>query len=238
MNFFKMNLLKERSTQSELMDDDDISNTDYNQCLADLASVNRVTRTHQATLHWLDQAMKCLPKGAPITVLDVACGQGDLLRMIHRFAAQRGFKITLQGIDMNPNSAIAARQVTSSSMNITFYTGDVFTFTPTSPPDFIVSSQFTHHLGNTQIVSFLQWMEQYARHGWFIADLQRHPLSYYGYSLLARLAHWHPIVRQDGAVSIARSFRRADWQALLAQAGIQADIRWHVPFRLCVGRLK
>ena len=233
-----MKLLKERSNQPELMDNDDISNTDYNQCLADLASVNRITRTHQATLHWLDQAIRCLPIGTPITILDVACGQGDLLRMIHRFAAQRGFKITLQGIDMNPNSAIAARQVTPSSMNIVYYTGDVFTFTPAPPPDFIVSSQFTHHLSDSQVVSFLQWMEQHARHGWFIADLHRHPLAYYGYSLLAGLARWHPIVRHDGAVSVARSFRRADWRALLAQAGILADIRWHMPFRLCVGRLK
>lgn len=233
-----MKLLKERSAEPELMDDEDVSNADYNRCLADLTSVNRMTRTHQATLHWLDQAIRCLPANTPITILDVACGQGDLLRLIHRFAAKRNFKVTLHGLDMNPDSAIAARQATPSSMNIPYYTGDVFTFTPETPPDFIVSSQFTHHLSDNQVVSFLQWMERYARHGWFIADLHRHPLAYYGYSLLARLARWHPIVRHDGAVSVARSFRRADWQALLAEAGILADIRWHVPFRLCVGRLK
>jgi 2-polyprenyl-3-methyl-5-hydroxy-6-metoxy-1,4-benzoquinol methylase len=233
-----MNLLKDRSTQLELMDNDNISNADYNQCLADLASVNRVTLTHQATLQWLDQAISCLPTGTPITILDVAFGQGDLLRKIHDFGAQRGFKITLQGIDLNPKSAIAAQQATPSSMNITYYTGDVFTFIPASPPDFIVSSQFAHHLSDSQIVSFLQWMEKYARRGWFIADLHRHLLAYYGYSLLAWLARWHTVVRHDGALSVARSFSHADWQALLAQAGILADIRWHVPFRLCVGRLK
>lgn len=233
-----MRLLKERSSEPELMDNDDISKEDYNQCLADLASVNRITRTHQATLDWLDQAIRCLPVNTPITILDVACGQGDLLRVIHRFAAERNFKITLQGLDMNPNSAIAARQATPSSMDIAYFTGDVFTFTPAPPPDFIVSSQFTHHLSDSQVVSFLQWMERHARRGWFIADLHRHPLAYYGYSLLAGLARWHPVVRHDGAVSVARSFRRADWQALLAQAGILANIRWHVPFRLCVGRLK
>ena len=233
-----MKWLKERSTEPELMDNDDVSTADYNQCLADLASVNRITRTHQPTLHWLDQAIRALPANTPITILDVACGQGDLLRMIHRFAAKRNLNITLQGLDLNPNSAIAAREATPSSMDITYYTGDVFTFTPAPLPDFIVSSQLTHHLSDSEVVSFLQWMEQYARHGWFIADLQRHPLAYYGYSLLAWLARWHPIVRHDGAVSVARSFRRADWQALLAQAGIPADIRWHMPFRLCVGRLK
>ncbi len=233
-----MRLLKERSAEPELMDNDDISNADYNQCLADLAAVNRITRTHQATVLWLDRAIRCLPANTPITILDVACGQGDLLRMIHRFASQHHLRITLQGLDINPNSAIAARQATPSSMDITYYTGDVFAFTPAPPPDFIVSSQFTHHLSDSQVVSFLLWMERHARQGWFVADLHRHPLAYYGYSLLAGLARWHPIVRHDGAVSVARSFRRADWQALLARAGILADIHWHVPFRLCVGRLK
>ncbi len=39
-------------------------------------------------------------------------------------------------------------------------------------------------------------------------------------------------------VSVARSFRRADWQRLLAEAGVAAEIRWRLAFRWCVGRLK
>ncbi|HKK57163.1 methyltransferase domain-containing protein [Marinobacter sp.] len=233
-----MRWLEQRSAEPELMDNDDVSTADYQQCLADLTSVNRITRTHQATLQWLDQAIRSLPASTPVTILDVACGQGDLLRLIHRFAARRNFRISLQGVDMNPNSRVAARRATPPEMDISYYTSDVFDFKPPASPDFIVSSQFTHHLSDSQVVSFLQWMERHARYGWFVADLHRHPLAYYGYSLLARLAHWHPIVRHDGAVSVARSFRRADWQALLTQAGLLADIRWHMPFRLCVGRLK
>ncbi|HEX5361720.1 MAG TPA: methyltransferase domain-containing protein [Fluviicoccus sp.] len=233
-----MKLLRQRSTQPELMDNDDISPADYRQCLADLATVNCLTRTHQPTLRWLDQVIHCLPAGTPVSVLDVACGQGDLLRQIHRMAARRGYIVRLQGIDMNPRSADEARRVTRSGMNIDYLTGDVFAFAPETPPDFIVSSQFTHHLTDIRIVQFLEWMERHARCGWFIADLQRHPLAYYGFTVLAGLARWHPVVRHDGAVSVARSFRCADWQALLAEAGILADIRWHIPFRLCVGRLK
>ena len=84
----------------------------------------------------------------------------------------------------------------------------------------------------------MRWLERHAARGWFIADLQRHWFAYYGFRWLARLAGWHRIVRLDGTVSIARSFRRAEWQALLDRAGVDAGIRWHVPFRLCVSRLK
>jgi hypothetical protein len=38
-------------------------------------------------------------------------------------------------------------------------------------------------------------------------------------------------------VSIARSFRKADWQNLLSQAGTPAEISWQLPFRHGVSRL-
>jgi len=34
--------------------------------------------------------------------------------------------------------------------------------------DFIVSSSFTHHLGDADLVRFIRWMDRYAAHGWFI----------------------------------------------------------------------
>jgi hypothetical protein len=123
-------------------------------------------------------------------------------------------------------------------MAITYHTADVFVFQPEKPIDFIVTSQFTHHLADDDIVRLLSWADRTARRGWFIADLHRHALAYYGFPLLARVAGWHKIVRKDGQISIARSFRRAEWEALLGRAGLQAQIAWRLPFRYCVGALK
>ena len=89
-------------------------------------------------------------------------------------------------------------------------------------------------------VAFLVWLQRNAGKGWFISDLHRHFLPYYGFPVLARLAFWHRFVREDGRISIARAFIRAEWEALLRQAGIsqqQANIAWHMPFRLCVSTL-
>ena len=230
--------LASRSTAAELMDGETISPEEYARCLHDLAAVNRITLTHRPTLRWLDRATRDLPRGAAIAILDVACGEGDLLRAIRRWADRRGLRATLGGIDLNPRSAIAAASATQSGAGITYRTGDVFEYAPDPPPDFIVSSQFTHHLADADVVRFLQWLERHAAHGWFIADLHRHALAHWGFPLLARIAGWHRIVRLDGTVSIARSFRRAEWERLLAAAGIAAEIRWQMPFRFCIGRLK
>jgi 2-polyprenyl-3-methyl-5-hydroxy-6-metoxy-1,4-benzoquinol methylase len=234
--------LTRRSTEPELMDDQvasgELSPAEYAHCLADLETVNRLTRTHQPTLAWLEAATMGWAQGAAISVLDVACGHGDLLRAVHGWAMRRKFVPVLSGIDMNPESAVAAAAVTPAEMAIGWVTGDVFAYEPSPVPDFIVSSQFTHHLDDDQVVAFLGWMERHAGRGWFIADLHRHALAYYGFPWLARLMRFHRIVRIDGTISISRSFRRAEWLAYIAAAGVPASVHWRLAFRYCVSRLR
>ncbi len=233
----RLNLAR-RSTANETLDGDTLDQANYTRYLSDLATVNVVTMTHGPTLRWLRRATKNLPRGSSITILDVGCGDGDLLRAIHRRLSRPGITLRLEGIDCDPRSAVVAAAATPADMNITWRTGDVFLHAPDPSPDFIASSQFTHHLADEQVVVFLRWLERHATSGWFIADLQRHVLAYWGFRLLARVAGWHKAVREDGAISVARGFRKAEWQALLQRAGLAARIAWALPFRLCVSRLK
>jgi 2-polyprenyl-3-methyl-5-hydroxy-6-metoxy-1,4-benzoquinol methylase len=230
--------LSRRSTQAEVMDDETTNPEDYARCLADLETLNRLTLTHRPTLRWLDAATRGIPAGAVVSVLDIASGHGDLLRAIDRWAKRRGLRPRLTGIDLNRRSGVAAAAATPADVEIAWVQGNVFDYEPQPRPDFIVSSQFTHHLDDDQVVAFLRWLEGHAMRGWYVADLHRHAIPYYGFRLLARLAGWHRIVRYDGTVSIARSFRRADWQRLIAAAGVPAEVHWHMAFRLCVGRIK
>lgn len=230
--------LARRSTAAELMDDAGLDAAEYARCLRDLASVNRLTLTHRPVLAWLDRAVASLPPGTAVSVLDVAYGQGDLLRAIHGWAARRGIAVTLAGIDLNPRSAAVAAAATPAGMAIDYRTGDVFGHAPRPLPDFIVTSQFAHHLDDAAVVRLLGWLDAHAARGWFIADLHRAWIAWRGFPLLARAMRWHRIVRLDGTVSIARSFRRAEWAAYLAQAGLAAELAWRLPFRWCVGRLK
>jgi len=228
--------LAARSTAPERMDTDCVDFDDYARCLADLSRVNVMTRTHEPLLAFLAQETAGLKS---FSLLDVACGYGDLLRRVHDWSTRRGIAATLHGIDMNPWSKRAAIAATSPDIAIVWHTGDVFAFEPPRPYDFIVSSQFTHHLTDADIVRFIGWMERYAARGWFIADLRRHWFPYYGFGLLAWAARWHRFVGYDGRISIARSFVPDEWRALVRTAGLDADdvrIARHMPFRICVSR--
>ncbi len=230
-----MTRLSRRAHLPERMDDPDLPQPEYEAALRDLQRVNRVTGTHRPTLAWLGAAVARLPPGVPVSVLDVACGRGDFLRVLARRAAKWGRPIALAGIDANERSTAAAAALGGP---IRYRTGDVFADTPDPAPDFIVSSQFAHHLSDEDAVRFLRWCEAHARRGWFISDLHRTRWAFHGFPLLCRMVGWHAIVRDDGAASIARAFRPPEWRALLQAAAIDAAITRHPLSRLCVGRLK
>jgi 2-polyprenyl-3-methyl-5-hydroxy-6-metoxy-1,4-benzoquinol methylase len=229
--------LAARSTAAERMDTECADYEDYRRCLRDLARVNKVTLTHRPMLAWLGRVTHGLER---FTLVDVACGHGDALRRVAGWAKRRGLKPDLVGIDLNPWAIDAAHAATQDSA-IRFVRADVFAWTPDPRPDFIISSQFAHHLPDAAIVRFLRWMEETAAHGWFLGDLHRHWFPYHGFPLLAHLGLWHRFVRTDGQVSIARSFRISEWERLLAQAGFapgSVPVSWHVPFRICLARSK
>ena len=162
-----------------------------------------------------------------------------MLRRIARWARKRDIAVDLVGVDLNPNSAAAARAATPADMPIEYRTGD-YAAQPT-PFDFVVSSLVAHHMTDDQLTAFIRYMEEQALRGWLINDLHRHRFAYYGFPWLARLLGAHRIVREDGQLSIARSFRPAEWRAILADAGVPegaARIVRRFPFRLCVERLR
>ena len=229
-------MLDHRRETSELMDDPALPPAIYQAVLSDLASVNSITLAHRPTLNFLYQA---LGKRKEFTLLDVGFGQGDMLRAIAQWAKNRGITAHLTGIDINPGSAPTARAATDAAADIEYRTGD---YRETGLGfDFIVSSLVAHHMSADELRAFLRVMESEARLGWMVNDLHRHRLAHFGFPILARVMRWHEIVRADGTLSIARSFRPADWRAILADAGIAPDaatIARRFPFRLCVERIR
>ncbi|MBV8915693.1 MAG: methyltransferase domain-containing protein [Acetobacteraceae bacterium] len=228
-----------RSLEKEWMETERVEAGDYARCLADLAVVNTVTLARRPTLAFMRRVTRGLPPGSRVSVLDAGFGEGDMLRRIARWGKRRGLALELEGVDLDPVSAQAAAALTPPELGIRYRTGDVFDERPRGV-DVVISSLFTHHLTDAQVVAFLRWMERTARLGWFVNDLHRHALAYHGFALLSRAAGWHRFVQHDGRLSVARSFRRADWARLLAAAGLErvAEVRWHVPFRLCVSRVR
>jgi 2-polyprenyl-3-methyl-5-hydroxy-6-metoxy-1,4-benzoquinol methylase len=228
-------MLAERALAEEQMDDPSLDAVTYTRVLHGLARVNTVTMARRPTLAFLERAVGAHKR---FNLLDVGFGDGDMLRAIARWARRRGIDATLVGIDLNQCSVAAARESTPSELQIDYRGGD-YADLAGEGWDCVISSLVAHHMTRPQLIAFLRFMEREARAGWLVNDLHRHAFAYAGWPLLAGLMRWHPIVRRDGHLSIARSYRPAEWPPLLAEAGVEgARVYRAFPFRLCVEKLR
>ncbi|MEG3176765.1 methyltransferase domain-containing protein [Sphingomonas sp. RB3P16] len=227
-------MLEHRAIAEELMDADDLAPETYAAVVGDLAKVNAITMAARPTLDFLRRATMGMRR---FKLLDVGFGDGDMLRRIAHWAAHSGIEADLVGIDLNPRSALAATAHTPPGLPIRYITGD-YADHAGDGWDFVVSSLVAHHMTHDQLVGFLRFMHAESRRGWLVNDLHRHGFAYRGFPLLATLARWHPIVRHDGTLSIARSYRPAEWPPILAEAAVPARIYRAFPFRLCVEALR
>ena len=223
-----------RSASPELIDGEALSFAEFQDCLQELETINRLTLAYRPTLRWLERLLRRAPAGHPLRIVDAGSGGGDMLRRVEELARRHGREVELWGVDLNPFSARSARRWAPASA-IRYASTDVFAFQPRRPVDVVISSLFAHHLDDAALRRFLRWMDGRARLGWFVNDLHRHPLPY-GFILAAtRLCSRNRLIRHDAAVSVARAFRPADWRGLLEEAGIRgARISRHFPYRLCV----
>jgi SAM-dependent methyltransferase len=226
--------LAQRTRDDEQMDDPSLDPAVYDEVLKGLGRVNAWTFAARPTLSFLNRATRGRNR---FSLLDVGSGEGGMLRTIARWARKRGLSADLTGVDLNPKSEGVARAMTPAELPIRYRTGD---YRDLGRFDFVVSSLVAHHMTDDQLRDFLRWMESNSDRGWFVNDLHRHGFAYFGFPLLATLLRVHRIVREDGQLSIARSFRPGDWRAILADAEVTegVELRRYFPFRLCVERLR
>ncbi|MGO9326002.1 MAG: methyltransferase domain-containing protein [Terracidiphilus sp.] len=224
--------------------DEPCSRSELRACLRDLSRLNRWFLAYRPILDWLG---KVAPIGSaqPLHILDIGCGYGDSLRRIERWAHANAVAVELTGLDLNPDAVAIAAEATPSASAIRWVATDVFHWQPDKPVHLIVSSLFTHHLTEQDLIRFMQWMESNARLGWFINDLSRAAIPYHLLRIFTKLAGLHRFVQHDGPVSIARSFDPGDWQRICAAAGLETNIDQSkisiqpvFPARLCVCRSK
>jgi len=208
--------------------------------LRSLAKLNGAMLGHRPVLNWLGNATRGLSRDEPFTLLDVGCGYGDLLRAVRRWAARRGVALKLIGIDIQADTIAIAREATPAGERIDYLVADVFNLRPSVRIDAVVSSLVAHHLDDRKIVALVRWMEATARRGWMISDLERHPVPYHVIGIAGRLMGVHPMVIQDGRISVTRALRRPEWRPIVEAAGIDPDavrLDWFL-HRLAVPRLK
>lgn len=214
-------VFKTRSTELERIDTGDYTPEEYATFLREIRFINRYLGDARALRQSLFLEIEQLDL-REFSVLDVACGSGELLSQTAEFAEQTSRTARLTGIDLHELS-FGERHSSVSSVR-----GDAFHLPFANDSfDYAISSLFFHHLTDDQIPLALAEMSRVARRCVFVIDLERSRLAYDLYRLFCFAFRISPLVREDGSLSIRKGFRPDE----LARFG---DVHRSAPFRLCV----
>jgi ubiquinone/menaquinone biosynthesis C-methylase UbiE len=227
------NQFRQRSLQLEHLDIGDYTAEEYEGCIVELQRVNRWLGDASALRDSLLAEIEKLnlPR---FSVLDAGAGSGELLRVVAEWARKNGRKAQLTGVELNARStrAIAERATTFPEINA--IRGDAFRLPFVDGQfDYALCSLFTHHFENAEVVAILRELRRVSTRGIFVIDLHRHPVAYFFYTTIGRLFLHNRLIREDGALSILRSFTPNELLELAQQAGLDNPrVERHFPYRV------
>lgn len=226
-------MFKKRSLKLERIDTGDYTPEEYDRFLREIRLVNRFAGDVWALKRTLLREIerKNLPE---FSVLDVGAGSGELLRVIAEFTKKQERKARLFGLELNSRSARAILKESKDFKEIEAVRGDALSLPFEDDSfDFAICSLFTHHFTDEQIVEILREMSRVSRRKIFVIDLHRHRAAYLFYQIFCAGFRISPLVREDGLLSILRSFKSRELRILAEKANLQnVSVKRHFPFRI------
>ena len=224
--------LQQRSDTKELLDRDDIPFEDIKGNMQELNFINTWLGGHHITIAGLQNMTR---NRKQISVCEIGCGGGDNLEAIVKWCNKNNVVINCIGIDIKPECIGFAKENEWLKNSTTWIVSDYAKVSFDQKPDIIFSSLFCHHFSNDELAKQLQWMKQNSFIGFFINDLQRHPLAYFSIKLLTKLFSSSYLVKNDAPLSVARGFKKKEWDNIFKAAGISNyKIQWKWAFRYLI----
>ncbi|MEQ1575537.1 MAG: methyltransferase domain-containing protein [Vicinamibacterales bacterium] len=208
-----------RSREREYLDDHEPEQEVVDRVYRFLALVNRHVGGTRATLGRFERLSQTWRPGARITVLDVASGMADVPRALIAWGCERGFDIRVTALDLSTRALNSARRAAPADVHLQFVCGEVGRLPYADGAyDYVTCALFFHHLADEEIVAALKAFDRIAARGIVVNDLVRTRRAYFWIRLFTLPCH--PILRNDGPLSVRRALRPNELATLAATTGL------------------
>ena len=224
---------KYRTETPEIMDDFTLEGEVLREALDKIAKINQFLGGNSLTLNGVKELILTVPKSRLITIVDVGCGNGDMLRVLSNYGKENNYSFNLIGIDANAFTVNHAKKLSESYSNITFKCEDIFEYDfSQSKSDIILCTLTLHHFKNEEIESLLHPFYDNSKLGIVINDLQRSSLAYRLFQIICFLFQLNSMSREDGLTSILRGLKKEELETFSKKLGFKKyTIQWKWAFR-------
>lgn len=222
-----------RTQETEIMDDFFLEGKELQEALDKIASINRLLGGNKLTLHGLKTLLKKSDATKTITIADIGCGNGDMLRMLANYGKKNNLNLTLIGVDANAFTINYARKLSTEYSNIEYVCVDIFSEDfNTIEYDIVLCTLTLHHFSNEEILNIMTTFNKNANIGIVINDLHRSKLAYRLFEKVCAVFKLNKMSRQDGLISILRGFKKKELENFSKKLDLKNyTINWKWAFR-------
>jgi 2-polyprenyl-3-methyl-5-hydroxy-6-metoxy-1,4-benzoquinol methylase len=224
---------KYRSNEPEIMDDFALEGEVLREALDKIAKINQLLGGNKLTLQGVQELIVKIPKDTEISIVDVGCGNGDMLRTLADYGLKNNLNFRLFGIDANNFTINHAQKLSENYPNITYRCEDIFdkAFAEIKY-DIVLCTLTLHHFKEDEILSLLTIFNANSRVGIVINDLERSALAYRLFQGLCFVFRLNAMSREDGLVSILRGFKKEELVRFSEKLKLNKyKIQWKWAFR-------
>ncbi len=224
---------KFRTDASEIMDDFNLKGIVLEDALVKIAKINKLLGGNRLTLQGLKFLLRNVDKSAEISIVDVGCGNGDMLRVIADFGLKNGYNFKLIGIDANEFTIHCAENLSKKYQNINYKRIDILTEQFNEVKCNIILCTLTlHHFKNQEIKKLLTTFYKNINTGIVINDLHRNIIAYRLFQLVSFIFRLNEMPKEDGLISILRGFKKQELIQFSTALNLKKyTINWKWAFR-------
>ena len=160
------------------------------------------------------------PGAKPLSVLDLATGEGDLPRELVLWCRKHRIPVIVDAVDANAATLAVAKERSREFPEITFHEGDIRSWGSTSESwELVLCSLALHHFTTDDAVLVMRNARRLSTHHLLVADLERSLLGALGIWLLTALLLREPMTQHDARLSIRRAFSFNEFRSVACEAG-------------------
>ncbi|WP_413998341.1 methyltransferase domain-containing protein [Flavobacterium sp. W1B] len=224
---------KYRIDKQEIIDDFNMEGEVLREALDKIARINQLLGGNRLTLSGVKKLISNMSDVSEITIVDVGCGNGDMLRILADYGSRNNFKFNLIGIDANNFTINHAADLSRQYSNISYRCVNIFDKVfEELKCDIVLCTLTLHHFKDKEILKLMAVFYNKANLGIVINDLHRSSIAYRLFQMLCFIFKLNAISREDGLTSILRGFKKQELFYFSKKNNFEKySIQWKWAFR-------
>lgn len=224
---------KYRTNDVEIMDDFALEGEILRDALDKIAKINQFLGGNKLTLQGIQSLIDKVDQNKEYTIVDIGCGNGDMLRALAEYASKNNLIFRLIGIDANQFTINHAKKLSKHYSNISYKCEDIFDKKfQNLKYDIVLCTLTLHHFKDDEIIKLISVFNENTSIGIVINDLQRSAIAYRLFQGLCFVFRLNNMSKKDGLVSILRGFKKAELENFSKELSLKKfTIQWKWAFR-------